>query len=101
MKDDPLWLKNVGPSSTLFSILRPADLQKLKLNELVEKYNVRLQKRAIPLLGFVGGIWSSNLLDTVFNENGDIAQREAAQNAMLESLNKRTNYTTEAIVVYA
>lgn len=72
-----------------------------QMNALVEKYNVRLHKRAIPLLGIVGGIWASNILDSIYNENDDIAQREEAQNAMLESLAKRQNYTTEAIVAYA
>lgn len=57
--------------------------------------------RAIPLLGFIGGIWFSNVLDSVFNDNEEVAQHESQQDELLRSLNERQNWSTEAIVELA
>lgn len=56
------------------------------------------QGRAIPFFGLVGGIWLSNVLDSVFNDNNEIAKHEAQQDELLRNLNKRQNWTTEAII---
>lgn len=76
------------------SIIQPLD-------ELVSRVSSRRKTRAIPFLGLIGGVWLSNVLDSYFNENGAIATHEGEQDKYLRELNRRQNYSTEAIVELA
>lgn len=72
------------------------------MDGLVNRFDIRARKtRSVPLLGLIGGVWFSNVIDSVFNDNAETALRENNQYKLLEDLNRRQNYSTEAIVELA
>jgi transposase InsO family protein len=72
------------------------------LDEMVERHNVRVREpRHIALLGLFGGLWLSNVLDSYFNDNSAIILHEQQQDEALQALNRRQNYSTQAVVELA
>lgn len=73
-------------------------IQKLDfLSQHINSTQHRRNKRSVALLGLFGGIWLSNVIDSVFHDNDRIAEREEQQNAALAQLNKRQNFSDSAI----
>lgn len=75
----------------------------VEMGWLQERYSAahKRTKRAIPLLGLMGGIWMSNIIDSVFHTNEEVARHEHGQNDLLLSLNKRLDFSTKAIAELA
>ena len=74
----------------------------IPMDSLVDRYNSRVRKPRSPALsGLVGGIWLSNVLDSYFNDNDDIASHEAEQDEALQTLNREQNYSTQTVIELA
>lgn len=72
------------------------------MDNLLDRYNNKVRTpRSIALLGLFGGLWLSNVIDSYFNDNDAIANHEKEQNAALELLNRKQNYSTQAVIELA